>query len=164
MTHNELVRRAEKWLKSINCGVVFRDAFRAYTESGEQPDAIGWRSNVSILIECKTSRADFLADKNKVFRRTPGLGMGDWRFYLCPPGIIQVGDLPKGWGLLYATPKTIQKIHGVPSNARWINEKPFIARKESEVEMMYSALRRMTIRGHIDAIYDRLPTEDKTHG
>jgi hypothetical protein len=26
VTHNELVRRAEKWLKSINCGVVFIDA------------------------------------------------------------------------------------------------------------------------------------------
>ena len=32
-THSDLVLRAEKWLKSQGCGVVFRDPFRAVIAS-----------------------------------------------------------------------------------------------------------------------------------
>lgn len=82
--------------------VIIRDPFRAYTISGERPDAIGWRDGISILIECKASHADFLADRKKPFRAETDnqQGMGDWRFYLCPPEIIKPEELPEGWGLL----------------------------------------------------------------
>jgi hypothetical protein len=65
--HDRLCLRAEKWLNQINCKVAIRDPFRASTR--EHPDAIGWRDGVSILIECKASREDFLADKNKAVER-----------------------------------------------------------------------------------------------
>lgn len=155
MTHDDLVLRAEKWLKSQGCGVVFRDEFRALTHSGEQPDAIGWRDGLSIMIECKASRSDFFADKKKRFRIDPAMGMGDWRFFMCPPGIIKPEDLPEGWGLLYALPKQTKKVHGIPSNAMWWNGKPFNGNKRYETQMMYSALRRMVVRGHFDAIYEK---------
>ena len=159
-THDELVKRAERWLKSQGCGVVFRDAFKAYTGNGELPDAIGWRDGLSILIECKTSRSDFLADKGKRFRKADvGCGMGDWRFYLCPSDIIRVDDLPEGWGLLYAKGRQIVKVHGYPGNCGWWSRKPFEGNKRSETQMMYSALRRMVIRGHFDEIYDGLPKD-----
>ena len=112
--HTLLCLRAESWLNKINCKVVIRDPFRCSTR--EQPDAIGWRDGVSILIECKASRADFLSDKNKPFRSDPESGMGDWRFYLCPKDVIRPEDLPPGWGLLYATEKTIKKVSGFPAN------------------------------------------------
>ena len=144
MTHNELVDRAEKWLKNQGCGVVFRDEFRAHTHNGEQPDSIGWRDGLSILIECKASRSDFLADKKKRFRQDPSIGMGDWRFFMCPPG------------LLYATEKQIKKVHGIPSNCHWWSKKPFDGNKRCENQMMYSALRRMVVRGHFDSIYEKL--------
>lgn len=156
MTHSELVIRAEKWLKSQGCGVVFRDDFRAVTHSGEQPDGIGWRDGLSILIECKASRSDFLSDKKKRFRADPTLGMGDWRFFMCPPDVIKPEDLPDGWGLLYATHKQIKKIHGIPSNCNWWSKKPFDGNKRYETQMMYSALRRMVVRGHFDSIYEKL--------
>lgn len=156
MTHNKLVLRAEKWLKSQGCGVVFRDDFKAVTGSGEQPDAIGWRDGLSILVECKISRPDFLADRKKLFRIDPHKGMGDWRFFLCPPNLILPDELPAGWGLLYASPKQIKKVHGVPGNTGWWNGKPFEGNKRYETQMMYSALRRMVLRGHFKEIYEKV--------
>ena len=98
ITHDTLCLKAEKFLKNNGFGVVFHDKFKAYTAHGEQPDCIGFRSGVSCLIECKTSRADFLADRKKRFRIDPKKGMGDWRFMLTPKGLIKVEELPAGWG------------------------------------------------------------------
>ena len=148
--------RAEKWLNDVGCNVVIRDPFRS--SNIEQPDAIGWRSGISILIECKASRSDFLADQKKIFRKNPGRGMGDWRFYMAPKGIIQVSDLPLWWGLLEVTEKTIKKTHGVPKgNCYWAPGKFIDVNKRAETIMMLSALRRMQIRGHLPEIYQGIP-------
>jgi hypothetical protein len=65
------------------------------------PDAIGWkRACHSVVVECKISRADFLADLEKPFRRKPEKGMGCERFYLASAGLISADELPAGWGLL----------------------------------------------------------------
>lgn len=64
LTHNFLVKRAIKWLYSYGCGFAVGEV-RSLTVSDETPDAIGFKSNQSILIECKISRNDFLKDKNK---------------------------------------------------------------------------------------------------
>ena len=156
ITHDDLVIRAEKWLKSQNCGVVFNDSFCPATSNGELPDAIGFRSEVSILIECKATRSDFLSDKNKTFRKDPELGMGDWRFYMCPPNVIKIQDLPCGWGLLYVYPKQIKRIHGIPPNTQWFSSKPFCGNRSAETSMMYSALRRFAVRGTLEQIYEPL--------
>jgi len=157
MTHEELVIRAEKWLKQQGCGVTLRDPFRALTANGEEPDAIGWRNGVSVLIECKVSKDDFRADKQKPFRANQDLGMGDWRFYLCPPNIIMPEDLPEGWGLLWAKPKTIRNVYGVPGNAKWMKDRPFCGCKDCENMMLASALRRLNLRGHLHEVYEGLP-------
>lgn len=152
--HDILCTKAEEWLKRQGCKVTFHDRFRAVTGTGEQPDAIGWRSGASILIECKASRSDFLSDRGKRFRADPAMGMGDWRFYFCPPGVILPGDLPEGWGLMYCHEKKVEKVHGVPKgNARWYDERPFRGNKDAENAMLISALRRLQIRGHLDLVY-----------
>jgi hypothetical protein len=156
ITHDSLCLLAEKFLKNNGFGVVFHDKFRAYTCNGEQPDALGFRSGVSCLIECKTSRADFLADRKKRFRVSPETGMGDWRFMLTPKGLIKVEELPANWGLLETNGKTVRKIHGFPANTMWY-DKPFQANRLAENQYMYSALRRMVIRGHFNEIYEGLP-------
>ncbi|WP_187292388.1 hypothetical protein [Paraglaciecola psychrophila] len=153
--HNELCLRAAKYLKSNGFGVCFDDRFQAVTPTGEIPDVMGFRNNVSCLIEVKVSRSDFLADKKKKFRGSPELGMGDWRFYLCPSDLIKAEELPEGWGLLYAKPKTIKAIHGWPANTQWINC-PFESNSQAERSYMYSALRRMEIKGHLSAVYEKL--------
>lgn len=66
LTHKNAVKRMVLWLRnSRGCAVVMAE--RSSTYVIEKPDVIGWKSNsASILIECKVSRSDFLADKLKV--------------------------------------------------------------------------------------------------
>ena len=154
--HDEICLRAAKFLKSNGFSVAFDDRFQASTTTGELPDAIGFRNGVSCLIEVKVSRSDFLADKKKHFRKKPETGMGDWRFFMCPPDVIKPEDLPHGWGLLYVYPKQIRKIKGFPPNTQWFYSKPFTGNKQAECDFMYSALRRVQIRGHFDCVYEQL--------
>lgn len=100
MTHSDLVVLAARWLRR-RYPVVITEISSA---AGESPDARGvsnWGGTT--LVECKASRADFLADAKKHFRREPETGMGINRYYLCPADMIAASELPKGWGLLYAT-------------------------------------------------------------
>lgn len=151
ITHADLVIRAEKWLRAANFKVAFRE-FHARTSTGEKPDAIGWGHGVSVMIECKATRTDFLADKRKPFRRDPSKGMGDFRIYLCPTGLIRPYEIPEGWGLLYASAKQIRRIHGLPRSNMWTSP-PFAGNKSDEVATLVSALRRIDLRGHLGDIY-----------
>jgi hypothetical protein len=106
-THEDLVQKACRWLKSAkSCGVVYAEAGR--NVCWEEPDAIGWKTGGStcIVVECKTSRSDFKADAKKpVARRAEHLGrMGTHRYYLVPEGLVKPEELPPHWGLLYAKP------------------------------------------------------------
>ena len=158
MNHAKLVNIAERWLlNSKGCGFAFRE-LRAFAPNGEIPDAIGWRSGITILVECKASRADFLSDKNKAFREKPWMGMGAFRFFLCPKGIIQREDLPEKWGLVWVNRKNkaIQKI-GPKGNCEWNSASEFFHTErdaQSESAMMVSALRRLHLRGLLKTIYD----------
>lgn len=154
ITHDDLCLVAEKFLYKQNFGVVFHDKFKANSASGEQPDCLGFRSGLSCLIECKTSRSDFLVDKRKKFRVDPTLGLGDWRFFLTPVGLVRVDELPTGWGLLETDGKRVTKVFGFPNNTDWYSSKPFIGNKQAECDYMYSALRRMVIRGHFKEVYE----------
>ena len=152
MVHFEIVQRAEKFLKAMNCKIVIRDPFKALTMSGEAPDAIGWKSGVSFLIEVKTSRSDFLADKKKRFRIKPEQGMGDWRFYMCPPEIIKPDDLPEGWGLLWIERKTITVVKDVDRTMHRgiISEYRHEVHPRSDRGLLYSIARRRL--GGLDGI------------
>src|SRR4051794_40911464 len=83
MTHSRLVDEAVRWLRiRYRCGIVLSEQS---CSSGETPDAIGWkRRNHSVVIECKISRADFLADAAKAWRVDPECGLGCERYYLVP--------------------------------------------------------------------------------
>lgn len=159
--HDALCMRAAKFIRQQGFVVAFDDRFQASTGNGELPDAIGFRNGASLLIECKVSRSDFIADKRKHFRQDPSAGMGDWRFILCPPNIVTPADLQPGWGLLYAYPKIIKKVIGFPSNSQWQDAKPFQADKQSECDLMYCALRRVQLAGHLDVVYDPLSSRPK---
>lgn len=125
-THADLVLRAARWLRNTKgCTVVFTEftATRA-----EAPDAIGFQNERSILVECKVSRSDFAAEKNKAARRSPERGMGAERYYLVPAGLMHARELPEKWGLLWIRDGHIQvvrKSRGFPERAR-INEIRFL--------------------------------------
>ena len=144
MTHRELVLRAERWLlKTKGCGFAFRELTPA---NGEIPDAIGWKNKcVSILVECKTSKADFLSDKHKYFRRDSYRGMGKYRYYMCPKGVIKPEELPQGWGLLYCLKNIIRKVKDAVYQE---------CDQAAEIGLLVSALRRVHIHGDLEKIYD----------
>src|SRR5690606_27391155 len=71
----------------------------------EIPDVIGFRDDGSFVLEAKTSRSDFLCDRKKPFRINPKEGLGDWRFYIAPEGLIKTNELPPMWGLIEVNAK-----------------------------------------------------------
>lgn len=113
----------------------------------ESPDAVGWRSNgaICIVIECKTTRSDFLSDRNKPARRNQEDGAGHMRYYLTPPGLVRVDELPVDkhgarWGLLEVHGRIVRKISESGNFA--------IADHNMKSEaMLYSLLRRCEARG-----------------
>lgn len=157
MNHLELVEVAERWLiKAKGCGFALKELVSA--NNCESPDAIGFRSGISILVEAKTSRSDFHADKKKIFRRCPYMGMGAFRFFICPTGIIKPEDLPPKWGLLWVNDKgKVRQQVGPKGNIWGCNQKEYFHSErciKSEWNMMSSALRRLHLQGVFPKIYD----------
>ena len=158
LTHKQLVEAAYKWvLKRGSCGVAFKELV---TTSSEIPDVIGFGGwGHSVLIECKVSRSDFFADRQKPFRIS-GRGMGKYRLFCTPVGLIKPSELPEKWGLLEVRDdgKAVAVIDttrmrdddGIQLNTHEVNE-------ASERAIMYSALRRLFIRGFLKEIYKPAP-------
>ncbi len=71
----------------------------------ESPDVWGLSAWDTAIIEVKVSHADFVADQKKWHRgkeaENCGMQAGNFRWYLCPEGLIKPQELPGGWGLLY---------------------------------------------------------------
>ena len=143
LTHSELIKHAEKWLKKPcsnnielgnighpRCSLILSELV---TISAEIPDCIGWHSNLSILIECKTSVQDFKADFKKPFRIYPELGMGNQRYFLAEKGILNIKDIPEKWGLLEIENKKIV----ISKYAQWQE-----CNKNNEIIMLLSHIRR----------------------
>jgi hypothetical protein len=138
MTHALLVRKAVEWLRSYRCGVVLSEQACV---SGEMPDAIGWkRACHSVLVECKVSRPDFLADRAKSCRQKPEIGVGCERFYLAPRTLIKPEELPTGWGLLEIHNRRVQMTR--PSRKNLRSEEGF----RCEMNLLLASLRRVEIR------------------
>lgn len=109
MTHEDLVKKAARWLRnSRRCKFVLTELRAAHPV--ECADSIGWRAKGwSILVECKTSRADLISDTHKPFR-TDGRGLGAERYYLTLPGLIRHEELVFGWGLLELRGNRVWKV------------------------------------------------------
>jgi len=138
MTHAHLVRKAVEWLRRYRCGVVLSEQA---CMSGEMPDAIGWKTAChSVLVECKISRADFLADRSKPFRQRSEQGVGNERFYLAPRGLILPEELRSGWGLLEYHSRQVTMI--VPSKKKLRTDEGF----RCEMNLLLASLRRVEIR------------------
>jgi hypothetical protein len=140
MTHAQLVRMGEHWLRTrYRCGIVLSEQSCA---SGETPDVIGWKGkNRSVLLECKISRADFLCDREKPYRKDPTQGMGCERFYLVPAGLITPQDLPKGWGLLECKAREVRLVVKPARNSQRCE-----AGLMWEMNLLLASLRRVEVR------------------
>jgi hypothetical protein len=153
MTHAQLVERAVRWLRSYRCGVVLSEQACV---SGEMPDAIGWkRANHSVLVECKLTRADFLADRGKPFRQKPEEGVGSERFYLTPSALVRLEELPPGWGLLEFRRGRVEVIEHSAKNLRTA------AGFRYEMNLLLASLRRVELRIEPQSITDFLKWKNR---
>jgi len=153
MTHAQLVERAVRWLRSYRCGVVLSEQACV---SGEMPDAIGWKkASHSVLVECKVSRADFLADRDKPFRLKPEKGVGSERFYLTPPDLVRVEQLPVGWGLLQCRRDRVEMIQPSAKNLRTAVGFRY------EMNLLLASLRRVEVRIEPQSITDFLKWKNR---
>lgn len=132
-THRDLVLRAQRWLHNTKHNSVTLIEVKNF---GEEPDVIGWKSGFSTLIECKATRSDFLKDAKKYVRMHPEFGMGYYRSYFAPQGLIDPKELPANWGLLEPIGRTVKEV---------VKPQPFYTRNmASEVIILASAVQRVT--------------------
>lgn len=153
MTHEALVQKAVAWLRAYGCGVVLSEQS---CTSGETPDAIGWkRACHSVVVECKVSRADFLVDRGKPFRRKPDSGMGCERFYLTPARLLDIAELPDGWGLLELRNRSLEMVRLSSKSLR--SARGF----RHEMNLLLASLRRVEVRIEPQSITDFLKWKNR---
>jgi hypothetical protein len=153
MTHAQLVEKAISWLRFYRCGIILSEQACI---NGEIPDAIGWkRANNSVLVECKISRSDFLADRAKPFREKADFGLGCERYYLAPAGLIRPEELPASWGLLEHRNRKIEMVKSSAKNLRSVKGLGF------EMNLLLASLRRVEIRIEPESITEFLKWKNR---
>lgn len=169
MTHDQLCDIAVRWLKrpesqrGPGCACAFKEV--ASVSGRERADAWGYSYSYgggSIVVEVKVSRSDFLSDRQKPHRKDPRQGMGEWRYYMCPEGIIKPEDLPERWGLLWVNKRGhVKLVAGAACvgqvmgyNGRWVQQQWKFTEynQRRELNMMAYLLRRV---GDPDALLER---------
>lgn len=147
--HDELAKIGAIWLKSNGFAVIATDL--AVLGCQQRADVIGFRSQCSVAIESKVSRADFLADRKKPHRAVGGIGL--YRFYICPVGLIAADELPARWGLLHVDGKRVMEV-ARPRGNIWPGPKANIAGwtewqhetdHDAERSVLFSISRRLSL-------------------
>lgn len=158
MTHEFLVKRAAVWLRTHRACTVVGTEFNVQGCS-ESPDAIGWNfSGHCVVVECKTSLADFKNDANKFFRRAGYAPAGAERWYMAPVGVIPHDELPEGYGLIevntrgaftaYYKGKKLNK-----AGRGWYGERKFTGadrNASTEAAILVSILRQVHMEGYAE--------------
>lgn len=78
------------------------------------PDVLAFESPyrpTCTLFEVKVSRSDFHADRKKPLHKRPDEFPGQFRYYVTPPGLVTVEELPERWGLLEVGARSTRMVH-----------------------------------------------------
>lgn len=117
--HYELCCLGAKFLKSRKNAEPWETpnkyvAVELVTLTAENPDVWATNGYHTTLVEVKTSHSDFLADQKKWSRSKAAelsdKQLGNYRYYLCPEGVIDESEIPDKWGLLVYDGKKIVKV------------------------------------------------------
>jgi hypothetical protein len=107
------------------------------TAAWETPDAIGFHSGITTLIECKASMTDFKKDSQKYFRKNPEMGMGTYRYFMVPKNLLNGTKTPQGWGLIEVSENKKTRVAKASDF--------FEANHQSEKDMLLSLLCRLKV-------------------
>jgi len=130
ITHAIGVSMAAGWLKK-KYPIVITELNHG---GSEQADALAFNSGESCMVEVKISRSDFLADAKKWFRLYSDKGVGTYRYYLCPEGLIQTTDLPLNYGLLWVVGQRIRVMRKAEA---------LFKESRTEISILVSLIRRI---------------------
>lgn len=174
-THSDLCAIAVKWLKKLisngGAGCDFAVSESRTGDRGETPDAIGFRVKKgltgSVLVEAKTSRADFLADKKKSYRIHPEEGVGNWRYFIAPKDLISINELPDKWGLIEVNARGhARAVHGTHAlksfDEREKNELLFRFNHVNEDAERFLLVRTIANAGDPQVVLDRVRDAQRT--
>lgn len=124
MTHDEIADWGAKRIRTM--GYQFSCSNMTSATHGEQPDVLGIAAyGESILIEVKVSRSDFLADKKKPWRKNPQQGIGDYRVFLTPKGLLKPDEIPYGWSLWEVHGKTKPILKIIKGKVKVLKKDPY---------------------------------------
>ena len=104
-SHEQLAASGAAWLKRNGFLVVASN--RSALGCRQRADVIGFRSHCSAMIEAKVRRADFVADLKQPHHLSGGVGL--YRFYICPSGLISAEELPARRGSYMSMPTALPK-------------------------------------------------------
>jgi hypothetical protein len=137
LTHKKLTELAKNWLKNAKqCNPVFAE--KGCANFSEIPDAIGFKCDLCIVVECKTSKSDLYADRKKPFRESGGLG--DLRYYFMEMSLYEeCKDFDfNGWGVVVVTDiGVVKKLRGIDSQkfeSNLKNERDFLRSRILEIQ------------------------------
>lgn len=139
--HYKLCCEGAKWMRKQEWGIYRIVTVELCTLNVENPDVWGTSGFKSMLIEVKTSRADFRNDKRKKFRTDDEeyrhYALGNKRYYLVPKGLVGIDELPPHWGLLEWDGTCIVKVK---------EAEEVVCENSGEVAMLCSIMRREGVR------------------
>ncbi len=149
--HAELVNIGQRWLVKQGFSVVVTETNAVGCR--EIPDVIGFRSNCSAVIEAKATRRDFMRDSKKSARDKRSLALGNYRFFICPFGLIKPDELPDKWGLIYFDGRNTVDVSR-PIGNLWAGKREYLNDNwlrffhescvNQEREMLFSIARRLS--------------------
>lgn len=142
--HYKLCCLGAKWMQKQDYGSYKYITVELVCIGAENPDVWGTNGYNSMLIEVKTSRADFLKDKKKFVRQEQNskYATGNYRFYLAPQCIISESELPQNWGLIEYDPETESL-----TTVKYAS--PIITENHGELAILCSIMRRENIKKQI---------------
>ena len=138
--HYRLCLKGAEWLRRQEFGSYKIVAVELVCYNVENPDVWGTTGFKTAVIEVKTSRADFLRDKNKRCRKDKTYSCGNKRFYLTPKGLLKPSEILEHWGLLEYDGEDIQVI-------RDADDIP--CQNHGDIAMLCSIMRREGVKSKI---------------
>lgn len=157
-THQDLVVIGARYARNrMLCGIVFQEHKCVTTR--EIVDVAAYRAGVMINIEAKATRSDFLKDKTKPHRKHPERGVGHYRFYIAPVGLISPEELPPRWGLLEVTDGGKVKATVAPPLLRSLLHKSAYKTRSkegltpAELQTLDFFFEKCNEKGHMDYLY-----------
>ena len=153
LRHEELLKTAAKFIKNKGLAHFGKSPYVVcnYNDAMEPIDVFGFGGSCTQVIKVITTHMELNLDLERAYRKCPKYGVGEFRSYLCPNGLLNKEDIPKNWGLLWCDNKG--KIIEI------LNPQKQEENKAQEAKIIKSLLRRNGINPKIFD-YKKYKTED----